>query len=377
MTSAQAAFASMLRDELAPRLRQLGFRGSGLAFSLPDDAHWAQIGIQKSQWSSAEAVRFTVNATVARRDAWDEARKQRTYLPARPAPNTLYGDPVWSRRIGQLLPGGEDRWWELRADARQAAAVASLVADAVRDHVLPAMREQLTGPAPFVTPAGTGGRDIGEPLLLRAADLVAERPPGSSDDIHFTEALAASIIGHASRPGDLVLDPFAGYGTTVAVAARMGRRAIGIELIPEHLEIARRRTGGTARLILGDARQLDRLVSEPVDLVLTSPPYMPRADHPENPLTGYATDDGDYGRYLAELGDVFGHAAALLRPDGRMIVNVGNPIGLDGSVTPLADDIAAVIDRRIPLLGVTTLRWDVPPAGIDGDYLLWFGRADR
>ena len=82
------------------------------------------------------------------------------------------------------------------------------------------------------------------PLVLRAADLVAERPEGTEDDIHFTEALAASVIAHARKPGELVLDPFAGYGTTVAVAERMGRRAIGIELVPEHLEIARRRSDG-------------------------------------------------------------------------------------------------------------------------------------
>jgi DNA modification methylase len=219
--------------------------------------------------------------------------------------------------------------------------------------------------------------EVSEPLVLRAADLEAERPPGTSDDIHFTEALAASIIRHASRPGDLVLDPFAGYGTTVAVAEQLGRRAIGIELLPEHLDIARGRIGGTARLILGDARQLAQLVEEPVDLVLTSPPYMPRADHPENPLTGYATADGDYAVYLAELGEVFGQAAALLRPAGRMVVNVGNPIGIDGTVTPLASDIGGVIDQHLPLLGVTTLRWDEPPAGLDGDFLLWFGRADR
>ncbi len=162
-----------------------------------------------------------------------------------------------------------------------------------------------------------------EPLILRAADLVAERPEGTADDIHFTEALAASVIGYASLPGELVLDPFAGYGTTVTVAERMGRRAIGIELVPEHLEIARRRTGGGAKLILGDARELSRLVDEPVDLVLTSPPYMPSTDHPQNPLTGYATDDGDYAVYLGELGSIFGQVGSLLRPGGRLVVNVG------------------------------------------------------
>jgi DNA modification methylase len=214
------------------------------------------------------------------------------------------------------------------------------------------------------------------PLVLRAADLVAERPEGTEDDIHFTEALAASVIGHASQPGELVLDPFAGYGTTLAVAERMGRRAIGIELVPEHLEIARRRSGGRARLILGDARELTRLVDEPLDLVLTSPPYMPAADHPENPLTGYATDDGDYAVYLRELGGIFGQVATLLRPGGQLVVNVANVIGTDETVTSLARDLAGVIGEHVPLLGVTTLQWDEPPAGLDGDYLLWFARPD-
>jgi len=214
------------------------------------------------------------------------------------------------------------------------------------------------------------------PLILRAADLVAERPEGTADDIHFTEALAASVIGHASQRGELVLDPFAGYGTTVTVAERMGRRAIGIELVSEHLEIARHRSGGRGRLILGDARELARLVDEPVDLVLTSPPYMPAADHPENPLTGYATDDGDYAVYLRDLGAIFGQVATLLRPGGQLVVNVANVIATDGTVTPLASDMAGVVDEHVPLLGATTLRWDEPPAGLDGDYLLWFARPD-
>jgi SAM-dependent methyltransferase len=212
------------------------------------------------------------------------------------------------------------------------------------------------------------------PIVLRAADVVAERPEGTADDIHFTEALAASVIGHASHPGDLVLDPFAGYGTTVVVAERLGRRAIGIELIEEHLEIARRRAGSAARLILGDARELSRLVGETVDLVLTSPPYMPALHHRQNPLTGYATDDGDYPVYLRELGAIFGQIAALVRPGGHVVVNVANVIAIDGTVTPLASDLAGVIDEHVPLMGVTTLRWDEPPAGLDGDYLLWFAR---
>jgi SAM-dependent methyltransferase len=218
-------------------------------------------------------------------------------------------------------------------------------------------------------------RRVEIPLVLRSADLVAERPPGIADDIHFTEALAASVIGHASRPGELVLDPFAGYGTTLAVAARMGRRAIGVELVPAHVALAMARAGPSVPVIQGDARRLLDLVDEPVDLAFTSPPYMAAVGHPENPLAGYATRDGDYATYLGELGSIFEQVAELLRPGGRLVVNAATLIGSNGTTTPLAADLAEVVDARIPLLGVTTLRWDVPPAGLDGDYLLWFEKA--
>jgi site-specific DNA-methyltransferase (adenine-specific) len=44
------------------------------------------------------------------------------------------------------------------------------------------------------------------------------------------EAVLDRIIRVASNPGDVVLDPFAGSGTTLAVAKRLGRRFFGIEL---------------------------------------------------------------------------------------------------------------------------------------------------
>jgi hypothetical protein len=114
-----------------------------------------------------------------------------------------------------------------------------------------------------------------------------------------------------------------------------------------------------------------------VDLVLTSPPYMAGANHPQNPLTGYATDDGDYAVYLGELSAIFAQAAALLRPGGQIVLNVANVVATHGSVTPLATDLASVIDQHVPLLGITTLQWDEPPAGLEGDCLLWFARPDR
>jgi modification methylase len=55
------------------------------------------------------------------------------------------------------------------------------------------------------------------------------------------EALLARVILSSSRPGDLVLDPFCGTGTTGATAKRLGRRFLGIERQSEYAEAATRR----------------------------------------------------------------------------------------------------------------------------------------
>ena len=55
------------------------------------------------------------------------------------------------------------------------------------------------------------------------------------------EALLARVILSASRPDDLVLDPFNGTGTTGAVAKKLGRRYVGIERDPDYAKAAIKR----------------------------------------------------------------------------------------------------------------------------------------
>lgn len=54
-------------------------------------------------------------------------------------------------------------------------------------------------------------------------------------------ALMRAIIRDYSRSGDVVLDPFAGSGTTGKAALAEGRRAVLVERVPGYAEIARRR----------------------------------------------------------------------------------------------------------------------------------------
>jgi modification methylase len=67
---------------------------------------------------------------------------------------------------------------------------------------------------------------------------------GEGRKIHSTqkpEALLYRVLLATSNPGDIVLDPFFGTGTTGAVAKKLGRHYIGIERDPVYIEAAERR----------------------------------------------------------------------------------------------------------------------------------------
>lgn len=57
------------------------------------------------------------------------------------------------------------------------------------------------------------------------------------------EALLERIIKASSNQGDVILDPFCGCGTTVAVAERLGRQWIGIDISPTAISLTRQRLG--------------------------------------------------------------------------------------------------------------------------------------
>jgi DNA modification methylase len=211
---------------------------------------------------------------------------------------------------------------------------------------------------------------------MYAADLANERPPSTSEDVHFTRAFVRAVVEEFSSPGDVVLDPFAGYGTTLLVSEELGREPVGIEVLSERANIIRARLGSAATVIVGDARRLDRLGLGTVDLCLTSPPYMNRFDHPQNPLTAYTTVDGDYATYLAELLDIFLAVKRHLRGHGHLVINAAT-IRTGDVVTPLAWDITHMLEPHFDFQGETYLRWDQSPGFINGDYCLVFRKGQN
>ncbi len=203
--------------------------------------------------------------------------------------------------------------------------------------------------------------------------------------------LMARLIEYFTKPGELVLDPFAGVGGTLLGAAicRAPRRALGFEIEPRWAAVyeavvaaAAAEQGGhsaelrdlgdsdpggprafdpsACRLLIGDAtRLIDDLDDASVDLVATDPPYNPQlkvtmsggalAERFANRRTDYAmiTDDpadfansSSYAEYLERMGALFGQLRRVLRPRRYAVVIVRDAYQ-DGRYRFVASDLAA------------------------------------
>lgn len=178
--------------------------------------------------------------------------------------------------------------------------------------------------------------------------------PFTDDDVRTPPALVERFLAEYSDPGDAVLDPFAGFGTTLRVATDMDRRAYGVELEERRVEYVREQ-GDHGTVIHGDARELAALDLPAVDCAYTSPPFMVEG-MPADPLQNY-DGDTDYASYLDGVSDVFAQVRELLRPGGRVLVEVSN-MKYDDQVTTLAWDLADAIRRELRFEGEVVVSWE-------------------
>ncbi len=172
--------------------------------------------------------------------------------------------------------------------------------------------------------------------------LVRESDEFAGRDCGWVEQMRP-FIRQFSKPGELVLDPFAGFGTTLLAAGTEGRRALGFEIEPSRVELARKRVPA-AEIRCGTCLAL----RQPVDLILTSVPYFG---------SGYTGTGGTlqlysaetYADYWEQMDEILRTLKTHLRP-GRFLIAMAENIRLpDGGFVPLAWDLARAIGRRLEL----------------------------
>ena len=112
-----------------------------------------------------------------------------------------------------------------------------------RDRSLPRNRNGITGSLEDFT---------GETRNRRSVWTINTKPFKEAHFATFPPELPETCIKAASREGDIILDPFAGAGTTLVVAKKLGSRAIGIELSEKYCEMIVRRLRSETSLPLLD-----------------------------------------------------------------------------------------------------------------------------
>jgi DNA modification methylase len=90
----------------------------------------------------------------------------------------------------------------------------------------------------------------------RSVWTIATQPFSGAHFATMPPELAETCIKAGSRPGDMILDPFGGAGTTALAADRLQRDATIIELNPAYAEIARQRINGEAGLFAPVAAEM-------------------------------------------------------------------------------------------------------------------------
>jgi DNA modification methylase len=157
------------------------------------------------------------------------------------------------------------------------------------------------------------------------------------------------LVAEFSKPGDLVFDPFAGWGSTLVACAVEGRRGIGLEISEPRVEQARERLAGYAdqTMLCGDARK-PPLPDESVDLVLADLPYFGTKLDAESDSDGTFYALQGYDDYLAALDDAVAAFTRIMRPGAHAVISVQNR-RVGNRFVPLAWDTARLLSRYLTL----------------------------
>ena len=184
----------------------------------------------------------------------------------------------------------------------------------------------------------------------------------------FPQMLVERLIETFLPPeGRVVLDPFAGSGSTLLAAEYLGKQGVGLELSPDYVALARSRLADLARgngpsknnqtptkpkSVIHHAsaeRLLSFIEPESVDLCITSPPYwnilnqrrtadMKQTRHYGN-LDGDVGAIDDYERFLEAVTAVFGDVFTALKP-GMFCCAIAMDLRKKDRFFPLHSDLA-------------------------------------
>ena len=166
---------------------------------------------------------------------------------------------------------------------------------------------------------------------------------------NWSPYIPRNIILRYSQQGDLVLDQFAGGGTTLVEAKLLNRNIIGVDVNDVALERCREKTdfeheaaNGKVFIRKGDARKLDFIEDDSIDLICTHPPYAN--------IIKYSDDiDEDLSRlkikdFLEEMKKVAAESYRVLKKDKFCAILMGDT-RQKGHMIPMSFEVMRIFEE--------------------------------
>jgi len=135
----------------------------------------------------------------------------------------------------------------------------------------------------------------------------------------FPEEIPNRLIQMYSKEGDYILDPFCGSGTTNFMAVRLGRKTIGYDLEPKHIDITKKRCDNKGIFHCKSSEKMDEVYDNSIQLCITSPPYLHLRRYSENP-----ENIGNHPNPYPALTNVFKEVYRALKREGYFCLNVSD-----------------------------------------------------
>jgi DNA modification methylase len=153
---------------------------------------------------------------------------------------------------------------------------------------------------------------------------------------NWSPFIPRNLIERFTKPAELVLDQMVGSGTTLVECRLLGRNGTGVDINPDAIMVTRDRLNfryhplhedyEDPRILtyIGDARCLDAIEKESVDLIATHPPYAGIVSYSKNGVRGDLSATSGMEEYLAGMKEVADECMRVLRPGKHCAILIGD-----------------------------------------------------
>jgi DNA modification methylase len=150
---------------------------------------------------------------------------------------------------------------------------------------------------------------------------------------NFSPFIPRNLILKYSNKDDLILDQMVGSGTTLTECKLLQRNGIGVDINPDAIMVTHDRLNfpnpstnkvSKIRTYIGDARDLNKIDDQTIDLIITHPPYSYIIGYTQNRIDGDISAFRNINEFLKAMRKIADESYRVLKQDKHCCVLIGD-----------------------------------------------------